>query len=746
MKTSAHTHSSSAWYWYVGYACVLISVTMGVYWPSRHYPFQFDDLANISRHFNIRHYSLKSLFFSGTRWISYWLNSLHYYIAKFDPYIYRTSNITIHCINGVLIFGILAYLLRRCTRHPFFAHHAVGIAWVTAALFLLHPVQTQTVSYVIQGQLEGLATMSTLIMVALFIAWTHTTELLGMLSTLGALFAVAILSCGTKEVAIIAPLLIMLIDWFFIAHGSWQSFKKNLPVHALLTISVLGMYVYLLQPSFFLKIFGLQYVVKNNIGNVITSNPEETIYPLIFFLSQFKVICHYLWMFIWPFNICVEYDWKLVAHPFALDCIAPLALLVVLTGITVRLIWHYGAHPIAWGALWFALALAPRSSIMPSPELIVDYKTYLPSVGWLFILASGLVAAFVWCAQYLKKQQWFFYGAHAAGMVIIIPLAISTIQRNFVWRSGLEFWGNILAMAPGKARAHNNYGVELSQNLGKFSEAIPYFKRAIAMDPKYPDPCNNLAVAYAHLGLLDEAIEALKAGLQINPLYPEGYNNLASFFLQKREFDKAKAMLTNALRLRPYYGKAFFNLGRVHLEEGNTQEAYNCFKQCCTKADLDNEIGFAAYGKLALMNEKFDEALFAYRKLLELDPRNQEGMIGIAAAYLSLKQYPEAIQAYIQLVSLYPENAAARFGLGESYFQSNQFNEALSQFIHIKDKVSGMMLPNMYLRIASCYEHLGLPQQAKNMLVELLSRNSDQEIQKRIQETVTALSQRYQLV
>ena len=53
------------------------------------YNFQFDDLANITKFFDIRHYHFSRLFFSTTRWISYWLNSLHYSWGKFNPFTYR---------------------------------------------------------------------------------------------------------------------------------------------------------------------------------------------------------------------------------------------------------------------------------------------------------------------------------------------------------------------------------------------------------------------------------------------------------------------------------------------------------------------------------------------------------------------------------------------------------------------------------------------------------------------------------
>src|SRR5207249_500263 len=93
--------------------------------------------------------------------------------------------------------------------------------------------------------------------------------------------------------------------------GSWQSFKKRLWMHIVLATIVFTAYLYLLKPQFFTEIFSLQREAKNNIGNIITEQPGQMIKPWPFFRSQFKVVLHYLWMFIWPFNISVEYDWVL---------------------------------------------------------------------------------------------------------------------------------------------------------------------------------------------------------------------------------------------------------------------------------------------------------------------------------------------------------------------------------------------------------------------------------------------------
>lgn len=731
---------TSSYYWWTHYIAAplaLITATILTYYPSLHYDFQFDDIANIPRHFNIRHYSLSQLFFSGTRWISYWLNSLHYKIGKFDPFSYRIGNIVLHSFNGLLVFLVLYFALSRLRNKSFFSDNPLGIALVSMLLFLLHPVQTQTVSYVIQGQLEGFAAFFILSMSLCVLAFgtVHSSSAKSGLAAL--LCVLAFFSCGTKEIAIISPLLLILIDWFFVAQGEWHSLKKRLWLHGLVMGIVIATYLYLLKPKFFTSILGLQRTAKNNIGNIITKDPAILITPGIFFISQFKVILHYLWMFIWPFGISVEYDWVLCESFFDADCFFPFLGLCVLAALNFYLLKHNNSHPIAFGALWFFMCIAPRSSIIPSPELLVDYKTYTASIGWLFLLAS----TFIWLATHISahiKQP-----AHVLPLLILTPFSMYfTYQRNLVWSSGLAFWGNIIQQAPGKARAYNNYGVDLSQNQKRYAESIPYFQKAIAMDAHYADPRNNLAVAYSHTGDIDSAIEALKGALLVNKYYPEGYNNLASFYLQKKDYSKAEQSLKNALSLRPHYGKAYFNLGRMKIEQNDLEQAAEYFRKCCYEADLDNEVGFGTHAKVCMNLKWYDQAITSYKKVLEHNKHNTEALFNMGNAYFMQKDFAPAIECYMCLSELTPDDPRVWYNLGETYFMSDRYEKALPCFkkmIHKRDE-----FPHAYLRMAGCYEKMGDIKTCKTWLNDMLLSPAPDDLKKVARGLMAQVDTQYQ--
>lgn len=714
-KTEPTNVSNS--FWHIILAPVfLILATITTYYSSLHYAFQFDDVANITKHFNIRHYSLSQLFFSGTRWISYWLNAVHYHIGKFDPFSYRVGNVIIHTTSGLLIFFILFISLSKLRKNTFFKQNSLTLSILTSLLFLLHPVQTQTVSYVIQGELEGMAMLSLLVMIFCFLLATISTKPLTKYSALTVTFVTALLVCGTKEIAMVSPILLLLFDWFFIAQGNIKEIKQRALWHATVCTIVWVGYLYLLKPSFFMDIFGFRMELKNNIGNIITSNINDKITPLTYFISQFKVILHYLWIFIWPFGICVEYDWKLCSSFFSPDCLLPFLGLIALAASTLHVLRKDNGNLLAFGLIWFMAAILPRSSIVPSCELIVDYKTYMGSFGILFLMACGITKLIIMICQ--RVPSWLPVATSTSIGVLALGLGAATTQRNKVWESGVAFWGNIIQNAPGKARAYNNYGVELSQNMGKYAESIPYFQKAIDMDPIYPDPHNNIAVAYAATGRIDDGIKALQQALRINPYHPEGYNNLASFLIQKQEYTEAEKALGNALKLRPHYGKAFFNLGRVYLEQGLQEKAWENFKKCCTQADLDNDLGFNAYGQASVMVKKYDEAIVAYRKALEINPRNGESIFGLGNAYFLSQKFNEAVQVYEQLVKANPKEGRAWYNLAESYFNLKNYAKAMTCFEQLPLQ---QRPPQAFIRMAECYKLMGNKPAAQQLVNQLIA-------------------------
>jgi len=695
-------------------------LTTAFYYPSLRYPFQFDDLANISKKFDIRFSNPLSTWWHNRRWMGEWLNRLNFDWGRFDPFYYRLTNLVIHILAGVFIYFLILEGCSYLKKRTFFANHALAIATTTAALFMLHPVQTQAVSYVIQARLEGLATLFVVATLLLILKAFHAKSIVLKYSLIGLALVVGIASCGTKEIAIVSPLLAILTDWFFLAEEEWVSFKSRIWFHALFSFVIFATFVHYLSPRFIGEIASLKMVTGNNRGNVLTEHAHDLIKPFSFLISQFKVILHYLAIFIWPFGLSVEYDWKLSESFFAPDSFFPFLALAIMFSLAIYSLIKDKLSFFGFGLLWFLIAIAPRSSIIPSPELICDYKTYLPAVGWLFVIATSFVATVSFLFEKFKASDLWTHKPllqFALIMIVAMPVGYGAMNRNMVWSSSVEFWKDIVEKAPTKARGHNNFGVALSE-ANKFDEAIPHYIQAIKLDRFYSDPWSNLAVAYSVKNEIDKAIGSLKEAIRIFPNYPEAYNNLGTLMLKKKEYDAAEKILQTAIRLRPYYGKAFYNLGRLYTERGDEEKSWEHFKKA-TEGDLDTAEGFFTFGSVSLKLKKYDAAVVAFETALSRAdnmPTQQRDqiMFNLANACFMTKRFDKAESLFAFLSKTYPNDHRYLYNQGEALFNKKDFTQACGVFKRLLDPP--FRIAQATFRYANCLEQMKKFGDAKSAL------------------------------
>lgn len=713
----------SKWWLNLAIPVFLVVITILFYYPSLNYAFEFDDYANIVKYFNSRSNSLATLFLQRSRWISYWLNACYFDLlpqgAKYTPFLYRVGNVAFHCITGVLVFACVRLLCLLATKNKFLQQYGVALAALTAGLFLLHPVATQTVSYVIQGQLEGLAGLFCFALLACFLVYTYAESRCVKAILLTMLYGIAILACGTKEIVIVSPVLIMLVDWFFVAQGDWQLFKSRLWLHGSLLVLILGLYTFLLKPAYFLNIIGLKNELVNNIGNTLTESREQRITPYLFCISQFWVILHYMWIFVWPFSMSVDYDWKLATSFWQIDVLLPLVLLLGIAWWLYKRLKRNKLDVVSFCWLWFFVAVLPRSSIIPSTELLADYKTYIAGFGLFLLFAVGLVRLI---EKYFKQHVVGFLLFFMS--VILLAAGVFSYQRNIVWRSPEEFWWNIIQNAPTKSRAYNNYGVALCDQK-RHDAAIPYFLKSIELDSQYADPLNNIAVSYAVDGKIDLAIGALRRSLMLMPYHPETYNNLATMYIEKGDYKQAEALLFTAIKLRPHYGKAYRNLGLLYEKIKEPEKAWQAFKKCCTQADFDNLEGFRYYAQASLKLKKYEEALAAFEKVLKMQPNAWGVKASIAHIYFATERYEQAEALYRELVRLRPDDAVLLFKLGEVVYAQGRCGEAFDIWQRVRE--INPTLAVLYPALARCLVKMGERGNARALLKSFIEQEPPEE-------------------
>ncbi len=685
-------------YFFVG----AIFVLLAIYLPTLNFPFQYDDIANITKNFSIRGFNFWDLCMRHSRWLGEMINQLNFKIGEASPITYRIFNLMIHLTCGLLTFSVTSELAEKAKKTSVLFNNSFEIGFLSMLFFLLHPVATQTVCYVVQARFEGLATMLSLAAILLLIKSISKNSLT---QSSAALFVGAniflFLACSIKEIAITTPILAALADFYFVADANVSKFFKRWWIHAIFFAVAIGTCIYYLKFDYLKSLFCLTSTAYNNRGNIVTQNALGLISATNFLWSEFLVILHYLKIYFLPVGLCVEYDFELKTSFFSSGVIIPLISLIFasLAALSATFIFEK-SRPYAFGLFWFLGSVVPRAFFAPSPELACDYKTYLASVGFCFALAALFCQFSLVELKDSLSDAKSFAQKNFVWLILAAFFAVLSAQRTFVWGDQITFWKDIVEKNPNRARAHNNLAVALTE-VGKITEAIPLYQRAIELDQYYPDPCSNLAVALSTLDRYDEAICALKQAISIVPNYPEAYNNIANIYLKQKKYDECREMLNKAIEIRPFYGKAHFNMGRLLLELDKKEEAFAYFK-AATEKDLDTIEGFYALGQICMMMEKYDEAEKAFKRVYQKGERNEAVLFNLANAKFMIKDFAGAEKLYTECLKTQPDNGHAVHNLAEACFMQEKYEQALALFA----KFEGIFdqTPNALFRCITCLE------------------------------------------
>lgn len=380
---------------------------------------------------------------------------------------FHAVNILVHAGNGLLILFLVRRLAVQLGETP----TAAGwLALVTALIFVLHPVQTEAVSYA-SGRSTSLSALFALASVATWVsgrANPRHPRLLYVISPLLMLAAIA-----TKETAAIVPAVLLL--WAAAdtsRHFSWRAFLRDSRVHwlvlsaALLAALALPAYRGLLDASLATR--------------PVTAN----------LLAQLDAVRYLAGQLL---NIDTMNADPALPVPLVLDSdgAVTLVVLVVAAGLALSNLRRFPLP--AFAMLWFLLWLAPTNSLLARFDLANDRQLYVALAGPALLLAAAIRRIA------LRQPQ-----VAVAALVIVLGLAgFATHLRNEVYRDEPGFWRDVVGKSPHNARAYNNLGIALADqcDLRRAEEA---WRRALRIDPGYVRVAVNLQLLRD--GVLPEGI------------------------------------------------------------------------------------------------------------------------------------------------------------------------------------------------------------------------------------------------
>ncbi len=508
------------------------------------------------------------------------------------------------------------------------AREATLVAAAAALFWTLHPLQTESVTYIVQ-RVESL--------MGLFFLLTF----YGFIRSLTALrpgrwrvvaVAACVLGMGTKEVMAAAPVLLLLFDRTFASGSFRRAWAERRGFYLVLAATWLPLAVLVASTGW-------------NRGATVGFDVGVSVWT--YWLAQFEAVAHYLRLAVWPYPLVFDYALGASRPPAAFA-----AAVVLVTALVAATLWALRRRPAAgFLGAWFFLILAPTSVVPSSVQMLVEHRMYLPLAAVAAAVAYGVHR---WCG----RRGVFVLLALAAG------LGWATARRNEVYRSERALWADTVAKCPDNDRARNNLGNVLAREgdlagaiaqyeavlrlrpesadthfnfgnalrrLGRTGEAIAHYERALAANPRMPDARTALGTALEEAGRGDEAVAHYEQALRLDPGYPDAHNRLGIALAKAGRGPEAIAHFEQALRGKPASPEIRGNLGRALVAANRVPEAVEQFR-LVVKASPSSAVAHNDLGMVLCMAGRAPESVVHFQEALRLNPNQPRVHLNLAIA------------------------------------------------------------------------------------------------------------------
>ncbi|MCP4049623.1 MAG: tetratricopeptide repeat protein [bacterium] len=607
-------------------AIASFAITLAVYWKCLGYDFvNWDDTKYVTENPFIRSFSLRNIitmltglhfgFWIPVTWLSF---ASDYFIFGLNPKGFHLTNIIIHSLNSILVFFTASFFLKK--RLP--ATDSKTASFFCALMWALHPLRVESVVWISERKdlLSGFFFLTALII------YLYHKQITGKI--LSYIFFFFLLSVISKPISITFPVILLLIDMFFLK-------KRKLSTLYLLPFFSVSLFSTIITTYSHHKINGISSVASTGIALKV--------------LCIFKNIWFYISKTIWPKNLLPLYPFPLDINLTTPSFLTGFILTLIISTVAA-LLFLKGKKDLflIWSS--YLIIISPVIGIVQiGRHCSADRFSYLATVTFYILFTFALIKIINFCsAKANLHQKWInrlFILKLILFTIITGTLTYLSLRQMPVWQSPLSLYKKIIFSRPESAAfAHNNLSL-IYESQGKTGLAIAELNKSIKLDQNNSAACINLGHIYQKLGNNTLSLKYYKKAYHINPRPVEAELGLGIIYYKMGQFNKSLEILKNCIKDHPGNVKAHFNLGNVYYKQN-----------------------------------RFKEALISYRNALKSDPDHFNSLVCTGLVFVHFKEYRKAEIQYMKALDIRPDNAGVYTNLGLMYLKSDQLKKGRVNF------------------------------------------------------------------
>ena len=531
--------------------------------------------------------------------VASWTLTIDYQLFGLDAQAFRRTNIAIHTVAAFTLFFLISDVLRTQDRESAVGRFWLEISLSASVLWALHPLQTESVTYIIQ-RIEALMGLFFFLMLLGLVRGSQSPG-----PRRAGWYLTSIAACWlgmlSKEVMIVAPFAALLVDWTLLSRSLRELVRARWLLYVLYGTAALFLVAMVAAP----------------VPDSVVDPPElrREVSRSSYFMTQAAVITEYLRLTFWPSGLCFDRNFPIAQHLAEVIIRGSCLVAVLVYGIWLLV----RRKPVGLLITLFFLVLAPTSSVMPIGTVYFEHRMYVPLAFVVLLLLVITAQGISRLAEGRRPRLLFLF----VTAIPAICLAVATNQRNLVYQSEEALYRDSIAKDSRSWRSMENMAVLHFRN-GRPEKAIALLKRAVEIEPRNVKAYFKLARILTELNRPDEAIDAIEP---INGEYPSEQglvcHQLAMAWEQKSNWARAQAFYEEAVKGNPEAPQIWVDYAVAVTKRGDLDSADKYLRIALRLDPLHVEANLNSGVLVMITGRSPEKAISFFQTALQRDPNNK---------------------------------------------------------------------------------------------------------------------------